>query len=386
MSDKKKLMKLGEIIDVDINECDSNPCLNGGSSVDLVNEYNCICPPGYNGSRCGNDSKSQLQGYKMFRYLLLFCLQLGLLLGDELGNASIKPRAKRASYHHSHSSKHLLYEIIDEQHDLDKTKESIYILERDHCTNIKSVGKPVTHNARHHYQGAWMKDPLGIMGTETIFVMKSWKLQNVVEEFENMDMFKAGVTRKKYTLPYNWDGTGGVVYGPYLYFNRANSPYIVKYNLKTERVEAQISVSGYTTGKNHYAWNGNSGMDLAVDEQGLWVLWGSTGNSRRLYAYKIDVVGNSVTHTYTLSTEPMSSMGNAFVACGVIYCIDSHSDRSTTINFAYDTKTGNQWNPNIQFTNQYTFNTMVDYNPRERVLYAWDHRRQVTYQLTFEEH
>ena len=60
-------------------------------------------------------------------------------------------------------------------------------------------------------------------------------------------------------------------------------------------------------------------------------------------------------------------MGNAFVACGVIYCIDSHSSRSTTINFAYDTKTGKQWNPNIQFTNQYTYNTMVDYNPRERV-------------------
>ncbi|KAJ7365992.1 hypothetical protein OS493_002734 [Desmophyllum pertusum] len=71
-------------------------------------------------------------------------------VGDVLGNASIKPRAKRASYHHSYSLKHLLYEIIDEQHDLDKTKESIYILERDHCTNIKSVGNPVTHNARYY--------------------------------------------------------------------------------------------------------------------------------------------------------------------------------------------------------------------------------------------
>ena len=41
----------------------------------------------------------------------------------------------------------------------------------------------------------------------------------------------------------------------------------------------------------------------------------------------------------------MSSMGNAFVACGVIYChsIDSYTG-TTTINFAYDTKTGKQWN------------------------------------------
>ena len=83
--------------------------------------------------------------------------------------------------------------------------------------------------------------------------------------------------------------------------------------------------------------------------------------------------------------EVMSSMGNAFVACGVVYCIDSYNSKSTTINFAYDTKTGRQWNPYIQFTNQFGINSMVDYNPRERVLYAWDNRRLVTYPITFEE-
>ena len=81
----------------------------------------------------------------------------------------------------------------------------------------------------------------------------------------------------------------------------------------------------------------------------------------------------------------MNTMGNAFVACGVIYAIDEYNSRTTTINFAYDTKTGRQWNPNIQFTNQYTYNSMVAYNPREKVLYAWDRRRQVTYPITFEE-
>ncbi|XP_078375526.1 noelin-like isoform X1 [Oculina patagonica] len=334
----------------------------------------------------------------MFRYL--FCL-LVLLLGDVLGNSSANVRTKRglSSYRNRHHSsklsikdlalelakKHLLKMIIDEQHDLDKAKESVYILERDRCTNIKSVGKPVTHNARYYSYGAWMKDPLGIMGTETIFVMDYYN-QYVVYEYENMDKLKANVVHKTYKLPYYWDGTGAVVYGPYLYFNRANTYYIVKYNLQTERVEAQISVSTYSPRKNYYQWGGYSGMDLAVDEQGLWALFGSTGNSKRLYAYKIDVTQNRYTHTWSLSTEPMSSMGNAFVACGVIYCIDSiGSSRLTTINFAYDTKTGKQWNPNIQFTNQYTYNSMVDYNPREKVLYAWDRMRQVTYPITFEE-
>ena len=90
----------------------------------------------------------------------------------------------------------------------------------DSCSNIKSVGKPVTHNTRFKTQGAWMKDPLGIMGAETIFVMKSYHSGNELEEFANMDMFKVALARKKYTLPFNYDGTGAVVYGPYLYYNR----------------------------------------------------------------------------------------------------------------------------------------------------------------------
>ncbi|KAL9969363.1 hypothetical protein ACROYT_G021571 [Oculina patagonica] len=256
----------------------------------------------------------------------------------------------------------------------------------DRCTIVKSIGKPVTHNARQHIYGAWMKDPLGIMGTETIFVLEYYEGKNVVEEFENMDMFKAGVTRKTYILPYNWDGTGAVVYGPYLYYNRENYGYIVKYNLQTERVETTITVSGLYTGRKYtYQWGGYSGMDLAVDEQGLWVLFASEGNYGRLVASKIDVYKNVVTRTWNLNTETMSAMGNAFVACGVIYCINNPYSRLTTINFAYDTKTGKQWNPNIQFTNQYTYNSMVDYNPREKVLYAWDRMRQVTYPITFEE-
>ena len=36
----------------DIDECSSNPCLNGGSCVDHVNGYTCSCLVGYTGVDC----------------------------------------------------------------------------------------------------------------------------------------------------------------------------------------------------------------------------------------------------------------------------------------------------------------------------------------------
>jgi hypothetical protein len=36
----------------DINECDSRPCLNGGTCQDSYGTYKCTCPHGYNGLNC----------------------------------------------------------------------------------------------------------------------------------------------------------------------------------------------------------------------------------------------------------------------------------------------------------------------------------------------
>ena len=36
----------------DINECNSDPCMNNGMCGDLVNSFSCNCTDGYNGSMC----------------------------------------------------------------------------------------------------------------------------------------------------------------------------------------------------------------------------------------------------------------------------------------------------------------------------------------------
>ncbi len=36
----------------DIDECLSNPCVNGGTCRDRADGYNCFCAPGYTGVNC----------------------------------------------------------------------------------------------------------------------------------------------------------------------------------------------------------------------------------------------------------------------------------------------------------------------------------------------
>ena len=42
------------VVVVDINECASIPCENGGDCDDQVNRYSCTCVPGFNGDTCDN--------------------------------------------------------------------------------------------------------------------------------------------------------------------------------------------------------------------------------------------------------------------------------------------------------------------------------------------
>ena len=85
------------------------------------------------------------------------------------------------------------------------------------------------------------------------------------------------------------------------FYGRANTNNIVKYNLRTEREEKQIVLAG-SARKTYYQWGGYNQVDLAVDEQGLWALWGYSGNSYKLRARMIDVFYGSKLHAWNLNT------------------------------------------------------------------------------------
>ena len=46
----------GELCSVNIDDCDPNPCQNGGTCFDGVNSFTCTCEDGYTGELCDVDT------------------------------------------------------------------------------------------------------------------------------------------------------------------------------------------------------------------------------------------------------------------------------------------------------------------------------------------
>ena len=70
---------------VDIDECSSEPCTNGGTCTDGVNAYSCACVAGYSGEDCdiGNRCITKTlywNGHNLFAHQLLglyLCVRVG---------------------------------------------------------------------------------------------------------------------------------------------------------------------------------------------------------------------------------------------------------------------------------------------------------------------
>ena len=229
--------------------------------------------------------------------------------------------------------------------------------------------------------GAWMQDPLQTGGAGKIWVIPNY-YANTVYEYSSMADLLSNNINQTYTLPFIFAGTGHVVYDGYLYFNKAYSNNMVKYNLATQTVVLDVPLpdAGYMN-TYYYEWGGYSDIDFAVDGSGLWVMYSTDANSGRIVVSKLDPTTLGVTETWNTSSEPKRQMGNAFIVGGIVYCIDSYSQINQSINYTYNTNTSTGTSTSIPWTNGSDYMTSCSYNPNNGMLYSWNNGGLYTYNL-----
>ncbi|XP_045921013.1 adhesion G protein-coupled receptor L3-like isoform X5 [Micropterus dolomieu] len=239
-----------------------------------------------------------------------------------------------------------------------------------------------------HQSGAWCKDPL--QASDKIYYMPWTPYRtDTLTEYSSKEDFIAGRPTTTYKLPHRVDGTGFVVYDGALFFNKERTRNIVKFDLRTriKSGEAIIANANYHD-TSPYRWGGKSDIDLAVDENGLWVIYATEQNNGRIVISQLNPYTLRVEGTWDTSYDKRSA-SNAFMICGILYVVktvyedDDNEATGNKIDYIYNTELSKDGFLDIPFPNSYQYIAAVDYNPRDNLLYVWNNYHVVKYSLDF---
>ncbi|XP_061158512.1 adhesion G protein-coupled receptor L1 isoform X4 [Syngnathus typhle] len=250
------------------------------------------------------------------------------------------------------------------------------------------VQAPSSLQEAEHQAGAWCKDPL--QSGDRLYVMPWTPYRtDMLFEYASWEDFKQSRATTTYKLPNRVDGTGFVVYDGAVFYNKERTRNIVKYDLRTriKSGEAIITDANYHD-TSPYRWGGKSDIDLAVDENGLWVIYATEFNNGRLVVSQVNPYTLRFEGTWETSFDKRVA-SNAFMACGVLYAVrsvyqdDDSEAGGDLLMYAYNTNHGREEPVNIAFPNPYQYISSVDYNPRDNQLYVWNNYNVLRYPLEF---
>ncbi|XP_065337582.1 uncharacterized protein LOC135938024 [Cloeon dipterum] len=249
---------------------------------------------------------------------------------------------------------------------------------------LYAVGKPVFHRFTDKSYGAWMRDshPRNDIMADKYWVTKE-EDNNHLFEFSNKTQYRKNVPSRNYTLSPPFMGNSHVVYNSSFYYNQKNKPHIVRYDMATESARSVELPGASSTDNNKLFDKGFNYVDISVDENGLWVVYGLPENNNTVVV-KMDAFTLKREYSWNISVDH-HKVGEMFIVCGVLYAVDSVTERDTKIRFALDLYKNMLLDVSLPFTNPFRKTTMISYNARSKELFTWDKGNQLTYPIRYHE-
>lgn len=239
---------------------------------------------------------------------------------------------------------------------------------------LKRVGGP---------KGMWTKD-VG-RGSGKVYVFNGTDEDTVYEFSSAQDFTRSAGTSLSTSvkLPSAWRGTGHIVYNNHLYYiDQAEEIRVIKYDV----ANASVTDSAVFPAQDHvpvYNLNPETMMDLAVDEEGLWVVYATRQNERHISLAKMDARSLDIEQMWDTNC-PRENAEAAFVICGTLYVVyNTRQPSRSHVQCVFDVNgmVSNEEAPLVYFPKRYGAHSSLKYNPQEQLLYAWDDGYQILYKL-----
>lgn len=126
-----------------------------------------------------------------------------------------------------------------------------------------------------------------------------------------------------------FQGNSHVIYNGSFYYNQQGAAKIIRFDLSADNTRVMNLTEATYSGNNYLYTTEYNYVDFSVDENGLWVIYGLEPSNNTIVR-KLDAYHLKTEYAWNISVNH-HKVGEMFIVCGVLYAVDSVTERNTKI-------------------------------------------------------
>ncbi|KAM3912091.1 olfactomedin-4-like [Leptodactylus fuscus] len=259
-----------------------------------------------------------------------------------------------------------------------------------HYGSIANISKPfivqLNYNGANSKYGGWGRDSLAGADQNVQWVAplstdaRMMKYLRTYNTYNDLLIYNHNIDRG---MSYYGQGGGMIMYNKTMYYNCYNTRNLCRYNPQLNKLELSVTLPDAAYNQRFsYSSSNYQDIDMAADEEGLWVIYSTEHNAGNFVISKVDPISLAVKQTWATSQfKPAAT--NAFMVCGVLYVTRAINTKKDEIFYMYDTKTGKEGWISVPMDKPKENVQGLSYNPNDHKLYMYNDGYLINYDLTF---